>query len=62
MQIKLPLLPSGPLSYLKVLESTGHPLMAKGDAEYAHPLILPPPKVGGKQIQGKLFANAVIPR
>ena len=26
------------------------------------PLILPPPKVGGKQIQGKLFANVVIPR
>jgi hypothetical protein len=25
------------------------------------PVILPPPKVGGKQIQGKLFANAVIP-
>jgi len=25
-------------------------------------LILPPPKVGGKQIQDKLFANAVIPR
>ena len=25
-------------------------------------LILPPPKVGGKQIQGKLFANAVIQR
>ena len=25
-------------------------------------LILPPPKVGGKQIQGKLFANTVIPR
>jgi hypothetical protein len=24
-------------------------------------VILPPPKVGGKQIQGKLFANAVIP-
>jgi hypothetical protein len=25
-------------------------------------VILPPPKVGGKQIQGKLFANPVIPR
>jgi hypothetical protein len=25
-------------------------------------LILPPPIEGGKQIQGKLFADAVIPR